>query len=49
MSVLREVDSRPSVWAPDNTHYLVVCRVGSGPLGTLQEGTRGLNPPTRCG
>jgi hypothetical protein len=33
----------------DDPHYLALSRMGSGPSGTFQEGTQGLNPPAHRG
>jgi hypothetical protein len=47
--ILPKVDSFLGPRALDNPHHKVVCRMGPGPSGTLQDSARGLNPPTRCG
>jgi hypothetical protein len=45
MIVFHEAKPRSSPGALDNPHYMAVCHIGLGPLGTLQEGARGLDPP----
>jgi hypothetical protein len=44
MTVLHQVDSRPCLGTPDDTHHLAFRHVGSRLCGTLQEGSLGLNP-----
>jgi hypothetical protein len=40
VSILRKTDAPARSGPTDNTHHLVVCRVGSGPRRSLAEGTR---------
>jgi hypothetical protein len=44
MLVLLEANPRSGLEAPDNPHYMVICRVGPGPSRALQESTQGLDP-----
>jgi hypothetical protein len=46
VSILREIDAPARSGPADNTHHLVVCRVGSRPYRSLAEGTLGLLAPT---
>jgi hypothetical protein len=45
VSILRETDAPARSNPANNTHHLVVCRMGSGPRRSLVEGTRGLLAP----
>jgi hypothetical protein len=43
VSILRKTDAPTRSGPTDNTHHLVVCRVGSGPRWSLAEGTGGFS------
>jgi transposase InsO family protein len=43
VSILRKTDALAYSGPADNTHHLVVCRVGSGPRRSLAEGARGFS------
>jgi hypothetical protein len=43
VSILCKTDAPACSGPADNTHHLVVCRVGSGPRWSLAEGTRGFS------
>jgi hypothetical protein len=47
VSILRETDTPVRSDPANNTHHLVVCRMGSGPRRSLAEGTWGLQA-TAC-
>jgi hypothetical protein len=45
LPILCKTHPRVSPRAPNHPHHMAFCRVGPGPLGTLQESDQGLNPP----